>query len=170
MKTKLTAIGLGLAMSATAGIAQAATSCGMNSGEAATGKPILVGGIHGNAAPGDFSASTQAAAAYFKCVNANGGINGRPIEYLVENDQWNPELAAQAAAKLQHPNIVGVIDRGTTVDGKRPYIAFEFVDGETASELLRSAGGKLPEREALVLEDANCRPRHSRRSAGRRRS
>ena len=74
--------------------------CGANTGEAASGAPILVGGIHGNAAPGDFSAATDAAAAYFKCVNANGGIGGRPIEYMVENDQWNPELAAQAAAKL----------------------------------------------------------------------
>ncbi|MCA8869055.1 MAG: ABC transporter substrate-binding protein [Rhodobacteraceae bacterium] len=117
MKTKLTAIGLGLAMSATAGIAQAATSCGMNSGEAATGKPILVGGIHGNAAPGDFSASTQAAAAYFKCVNANGGINGRPIEYLVENDQWNPELAAQAAAKLiDDKKVVAIVGNGSFVE------------------------------------------------------
>ncbi|RYB99371.1 ABC transporter substrate-binding protein, partial [Ciceribacter ferrooxidans] len=34
------------------------------------------------------------------CVNANGGINGRPIEYLVEDDQWNPEVAAQVATKL----------------------------------------------------------------------
>ena len=74
--------------------------CGMNTGEAATGTPIIVGGIHGNAAPGDFSASTDAAKAYFDCVNANGGINGRPVDYRVENDQWNPELAAQAAAKL----------------------------------------------------------------------
>ncbi|MGB0507610.1 MAG: ABC transporter substrate-binding protein [Pikeienuella sp.] len=74
--------------------------CGMNTGEAATGEPVIVGGIHGNGAPGDFSASTDAAKAYFDCVNANGGINGRPIDYRVENDQWNPELAAQAAAKL----------------------------------------------------------------------
>ncbi|KAE9630097.1 ABC transporter substrate-binding protein [Parasedimentitalea maritima] len=88
---------IGVAM---AGLAAAAPSCGSNTGEAATGEPIIVGGIHGNAAPGDFSASTDAAAAYFSCVNANGGINGRPIDYRVENDQWNPELASQAAAKL----------------------------------------------------------------------
>ncbi|MCG8556039.1 MAG: ABC transporter substrate-binding protein, partial [Proteobacteria bacterium] len=81
-------------------MAEDGPSCGMNTGEAATGEPIKVGGIHGNAAPGDFSSSTDAAAAYFACVNANGGIHGRPIEYLVENDQWNPELAGQAAAKL----------------------------------------------------------------------
>lgn len=74
--------------------------CGANTGEAATGEPIIVGGIHGNAAPGDWTSSTDSAAAYFACVNANGGIHGRPIDYRVENDQWNPENAAQAAAKL----------------------------------------------------------------------
>ncbi|WP_299151679.1 ABC transporter substrate-binding protein [uncultured Tateyamaria sp.] len=79
---------------------ESAPQCGTNTGEAATGEPIKVGGIHGNAAPGDFSSSTDSAAAYFSCVNANGGIHGRPIEYLVENDQWNPELAGQAASKL----------------------------------------------------------------------
>lgn len=82
------------------GIAAAEEICGANTGEAATGTPIKIGGIHGNAAPGDFSSATDAAAAYFACVNANGGIDGRPIDYMVENDQWNPELAAQAAAKL----------------------------------------------------------------------
>ncbi|MEZ6189423.1 MAG: serine/threonine-protein kinase [Planctomycetota bacterium] len=75
------------------------------------------------------------------------------------------ELEAQAAAKLQHPNLVGVIDRGTTLDGKRPYIAFEYVDGETASQLLDAAGGKLPEREALsichaVAEALVCAEQH----------
>ncbi len=74
--------------------------CGLDNGLLATGESIKVGGIYGNAAPGDFSAATDAAGAYFKCVNENGGIHGRPIEYMVENDQWNPELAAQAAAKL----------------------------------------------------------------------
>ena len=43
--------------------AQAGPSCGANTGAAASGDPIIVGGIHGNAAPGDFSASTDAAAA-----------------------------------------------------------------------------------------------------------
>lgn len=101
-----------------AGQAMADTpSCGMNSGEAATGAPIIVGGIHGNAAPGDFSASTDAAAAYFDCVNANGGINGRPIDYRVENDQWNPELAAQAAATLVNDDAaVALVSNGSFIE------------------------------------------------------
>ncbi|AZV78395.1 hypothetical protein EBB79_11250 [Parasedimentitalea marina] len=101
---------LNIVLSATAGLfglavadqAATAPSCGANTGAAATGKPVIVGGIHGTAAPCDFSTSTDAVAAYFSCFNANGGIIGRPIDYRVENDQWTPELAAQVAAKLVH--------------------------------------------------------------------
>jgi branched-chain amino acid transport system substrate-binding protein len=94
-----------------------AGDCGANTGVAATGAPIWWAASHGNAAPGDFSASTQAAAAYFACVNANGGIHGRPIEYLVENDQWNPELAAQAASKLiTDRGVVAMVGNGSFVE------------------------------------------------------
>jgi len=90
--------------------------CGLATGEAATGDPIKVGGINGNAPPGDFSGGTDAAAAYFACVNANGGINGRPIEYMVENDQWNPELAGQVATKLvKDEGVVALVGNGSVV-------------------------------------------------------
>jgi len=64
---------LNIVLSATAGLfglavadqAAAAPSCGASTGAAATGKPIIVGGIHGTAAPCDFSASTDEAAANF---------------------------------------------------------------------------------------------------------
>jgi branched-chain amino acid transport system substrate-binding protein len=74
--------------------------CGLSNGKPATGKPIPLGGIVGRTGPSDFSSPGDAAAAYFKCVNANGGINGRPIEYFLEDDAWKPEQAAAAAAKL----------------------------------------------------------------------
>ncbi|MGH1447564.1 MAG: ABC transporter substrate-binding protein [Cognatishimia sp.] len=91
--------------------------CGLNTGTAATGDPIKVGGINGNAPPGDFSGGTDGAAAYFDCVNANGGINGRPIEYIVENDQWNPELAGQVATKLvKDENVVALVGNGSVVE------------------------------------------------------
>ncbi|MEZ5652361.1 MAG: ABC transporter substrate-binding protein [Burkholderiaceae bacterium] len=117
MKTKTT-IGLLLAgLLAVPALATAAPECGANTGKPAAGKPIKIGGIHGNAAPGDFSSATDAAAAYFKCVNANGGVHGRPIQYMVENDQWNPELAAQAAAKLvKDQGVVAVVGNGSFVE------------------------------------------------------
>jgi branched-chain amino acid transport system substrate-binding protein len=80
--------------------AAAAPVCGLGNGQKATGQPIEIGGIVGRTGPADFSSSGDAAAAYFKCVNDNGGIKGRPISYTLEDDAWKPEQAAQAAAKL----------------------------------------------------------------------
>ena len=91
--------------------------CGPGAGKPAAGQPIKVGGIFGNAAPGDFSSATKSAAAYFACVNASGGIHGRPVQYLVENDQWNPELAAQAASKLvQDQKVVAMVGNASFVE------------------------------------------------------
>ena len=102
---------------AIAGQAAAAVTCGANTGQAATGAPIIIGGIYADGAPGDWSSSTDAAAAYFACVNANGGINGRPIEYSVENDQWAPEAAAQAAAKLVNDKkAVALVGNGSFIE------------------------------------------------------
>lgn len=121
MKLKTTLLALpaiaGLAMMSVAGAASAATNCGLNTGKAADGAPVIVGGIFGNGAPGDWSSSTDSAAAYFACVNANGGLNGRPIKYIIQDDQWNPEAAAQAAAKLVNDNkAVALVGSGSFVE------------------------------------------------------
>lgn len=101
MKIRWKGLFAGLALTtASAAAAHAAPSCGDNSGKPATGEPIVIGAITGKTGPDDFSNSTRAAKAYFDCLNANGGIKGRPIRYLVEDDQWNPEIAAQLASKL----------------------------------------------------------------------
>ena len=55
---------------------------------------------------------------------------------------------ARAVARLSHPNIVTVIDRGD--DDGRQYIVFEHVDGENLKELVLRTG-KLPVRRALEL-------------------
>jgi branched-chain amino acid transport system substrate-binding protein len=75
-------------------------TCGLNNGKVATGEPIQLGAVVGKTGPADFSSPAQAADAFFKCVNKNGGINGRPIAYSIEDDGWKPEQAAQVAAKL----------------------------------------------------------------------
>src|SRR6516225_11651745 len=54
---------------------------------------------------------------------------------------------ARAVAQLSHPHIVGVIDAGE--DEGRPYIVFEFVDGETLKERIRKHG-QLPVAEAVA--------------------
>jgi eukaryotic-like serine/threonine-protein kinase len=55
---------------------------------------------------------------------------------------------ARSAARLQHPNIVTVIDRGEE-DG-RQYIVFEHIDGENLKEFLVRKG-RLEVREALEI-------------------
>jgi serine/threonine-protein kinase len=55
---------------------------------------------------------------------------------------------ARAAAKLSHPNIVTVIDRGEA-DG-RQFIVFEYVDGQNLKQLIQ-VRGRLPVRDALEL-------------------
>src|SRR5436305_935009 len=54
---------------------------------------------------------------------------------------------ARAVAQLSHPNIVGVIDAGE--DESRPYIVFEYVEGETLKERIRRLG-RLPIAEAVA--------------------
>ena len=74
--------------------------CGAATGKAATGEAIVIGGIVSVTGPDNFSSSGLAAQAYFKCLDANGGINGRPIKYMLEDDAWSPEQSSQDAAKL----------------------------------------------------------------------
>jgi eukaryotic-like serine/threonine-protein kinase len=54
---------------------------------------------------------------------------------------------ARAVAQLSHPHIVGVIDAGE--DESRPYIVFEYVEGETLKERIRRLG-RLPIAEAVA--------------------
>jgi serine/threonine-protein kinase len=54
---------------------------------------------------------------------------------------------ARSAARLSHPNLVAVIDAGE--DQGRPYIVFEYVEGETLKNRIQSEGG-LPVDEAIA--------------------
>ncbi|HWF50597.1 MAG TPA: protein kinase [Solirubrobacteraceae bacterium] len=54
---------------------------------------------------------------------------------------------ARAVAQLNHPHIVGVIDAGE--DEGRPYIVFEYVEGETLKERIRRHG-RLEISEAIA--------------------
>ena len=94
-----------------------APKCGLNNGKAATGEPIQLGAVVGKTGPADFSSPAQAADAYFKCVNKNGGINGRPIIYSIEDDAWKPEQAAQVAAKLvKDKKVVAMVGNSSFVE------------------------------------------------------
>jgi len=64
----------------------------------------------------DFSSAPRAATAYFACVNANGGINGRPVSLDVRDDALNPQKAAEFAAKFaSDPSVVAMVGDATFV-------------------------------------------------------
>ena len=58
---------------------------------------------------------------------------------------------ARAVAQLSHPHIVGVIDAGDDQDPThpRPYIVFEYIEGETLKDRIRRLG-RLPVAEAVA--------------------
>lgn len=69
-------------------------------------------------------------------------------EVIGEPDQLERfRREARAAAKLSHPHIVTVIDAGE--ENNRPYIVFEFVEGETLKQRIKSSG-PLPVTEAVA--------------------
>ena len=96
---------------------QASGACGLGTGEAATGEPIKIGAIVTNVPGIDFTWIGGMAGAYFQCVNDNGGINGRPIEFIMEEEQIDPQQIAQLATKLiEQDGVVGLVGNTSIID------------------------------------------------------
>src|SRR5919201_6981116 len=69
-------------------------------------------------------------------------------EFASDSDQLERfRREARAVAQLSHPHIVGVIDAGE--DEGRPYIVFEFVEGETLKQRINELG-RLPVDESVA--------------------
>jgi serine/threonine protein kinase/beta-lactam-binding protein with PASTA domain len=97
------------------------------------------------------------------------GVGGMATVYLAEDSSLGRKVAlkvmaeryaedgefverfrreAQAAARLNHPNIIAVYDRGEA-DG-RPYIAMEYLQGRTLKQVIQKEGPLPPERAIAV--------------------
>jgi serine/threonine-protein kinase len=63
---------------------------------------------------------------------------------------WAFRREARASAKLDHPNVVRVLD---VVDGEVPFLVLELLEGQTLAERLRR-GGALPPLEAAGIAAA----------------
>jgi ABC-type branched-subunit amino acid transport system substrate-binding protein len=91
---------------AAAVLALGVAACGSSDEGAATpgvtDKLVTVGGhfpLTGPAAPG-YSEIPQAIDAYFKHVNANGGINGRQLKFISRDDGYNPTNTVKVTKQL----------------------------------------------------------------------
>lgn len=132
--------------------------CGLANGEPATGDPIKVGAIATASGGVDFSSSPKATAAYFDCVNDNGGINGRPISYAFQDDQLDPTKTAQLAARYAaDDDVVGLV-------GDATFIGCDVANAEYAKAGLYSITGVgVPQAcfSSSNLAPVNAGPRQS---------
>ncbi|CEA08587.1 hypothetical protein BN1051_01943 [Arthrobacter saudimassiliensis] len=132
---------------ASAAAALALTSCSASGGTAAaeaapgvTDTTVTVGThqpLTGPAAAG-YSTISPATRAYFDYVNANGGINGRTIEYLVKDDGYNPANTQSAVRELVLQEEVFALVGGL---GTPPHSAvLDFLNDNEVPDLFVASG------------------------------
>ena len=92
--------------------------CGALPAAAAPGaKPIKVGAISSLSGGSTFPESSRAAKAYFDAINAQGGLDGRRIEYVSLDERMSPAVAAEAARVLVNdPEIVALAGSSGVLD------------------------------------------------------
>ena len=106
-----------------------------------------------------------------KVFRGTDKVLGRTIAVKVLSPQFADDEAfvarfrreAQAAAALNHPNIVGVFDTGSQ-NGVH-YIVMEYVEGRTLRDVIRADAPLLPQR-ALEITDAVAQALGSAHEAG----
>jgi len=83
----------------------------------------------------------------------------RPVAVKRLHARWqdDPELAerfrreAQVVARLSHPHLVQLLDRGEEVEG--PYLVFELVEGRDLKSILRDSGPFPPAEAARICSE-----------------
>jgi branched-chain amino acid transport system substrate-binding protein len=94
-----------------------APKCGAGTGQKATGEPIKLGAIATKQPGTDFTDIPNMAKAFFDCVNDNGGINGRPIQYIIETEQTDPGQVASLARKLvESEKVLGIVGNTSIIE------------------------------------------------------
>jgi branched-chain amino acid transport system substrate-binding protein len=100
--------------------------CGLGNGKPANGPPIKIGAIATKQPGTDFTEGTDGAEAYFECVNENGGINGRPIEFILETEQTDPGQIANAVVKLaESEKVLGIFGNFSIIEGAVNHTYYE---------------------------------------------
>jgi branched-chain amino acid transport system substrate-binding protein len=116
------------------------SQCGTKPGVKATGTPIPLGGIVTNQSGTSFTDIAYMANAYFSCVNDNGGINGHPIKYYIEEEQSNPtQIASEAAQLVDTDHVVGIVGNTSIIECSVDYkywqkLGYDIIDSGIAPE------------------------------------
>ncbi|MDX1429530.1 MAG: serine/threonine-protein kinase, partial [Rhodothermales bacterium] len=81
---------------------------------------------------------------------------------LSEDDRARFYREAKSAAQLHHPHIAAVFEidevtiEGLADEGKRPFIAMEFIDGESLQERIRSGPMRIEESVRIAAQVAHA--------------
>ncbi|MET1073022.1 MAG: ABC transporter substrate-binding protein, partial [Umezawaea sp.] len=156
-RRSVTAIALAcaLVLAACGGAGETPAAGNGDQGEPAPGvtdTSVLIGThqpLTGPAAPG-YSKISVGAKAVYSYINDNGGINGRKIDYKVEDDGYNPTKTVEVVKKLvlQDKVFALVGGLGTPTHSK----VVEYLNTEGVPDLLVSSG-------ALMWDDVAKAPK-----------
>ena len=140
MHRKLTLILLVLAASLTVGVGAAlAGTTGGKDDPGVTPKTILLGGtapLTGLAS--SYASISRGAEAYFKYVNARGGVNGRTITYRVLDDGYNAAQAVPLTRQLvEQDKVFAIFNAARHREQPRRAAVPQPVEGAAAVRRLR---------------------------------
>ncbi|NPC98016.1 ABC transporter substrate-binding protein [Nocardioides sp. zg-DK7169] len=96
--------------------------------------------LTGVAAPG-YSEIPTGAQAYFDYVNANGGVHGRQIEYLVKDDGYNPTNTSKVTNELVLQDEIFAMVGGLGTPTHSAVV--DFLNGEGVPDLFVSSGSLM---------------------------
>ena len=87
--------------------------------EPAAGKPVLIGAHLDQAKQASYYSLLQKDAIdlFVKQFNEAGGINGRPVQVLFEDDENNPVTTATKVDKLASAGVLYIISIGSSATG-----------------------------------------------------
>lgn len=131
-----------LALLAASALALAACSTpGMDDATPGVTDDTVVIGTHqpltGPAAAG-YSTISAATSAYFAYVNANGGVNGRQIEYIVKDDAYDPANTQTAVRELVTEDKVFAVVNGLGTPTHTSVL--DYLDQQGVPDLFVSSG------------------------------
>lgn len=113
----LTLAACGSASSPTSSASSSSSSAQAAPVSTAKGTPIVVGSVNALSGPVTFPEASAAAAAVFKRVNAQGGINGHPIKYIPVDDGSDATKGAAAARQLvSSDHAVGMVGSASLLE------------------------------------------------------
>ncbi|MET7924569.1 ABC transporter substrate-binding protein [Streptomyces sp. NPDC005349] len=122
-------------------LALTANACGTKSPAAGDDKIIKIGAWYPLTGPlASFGIPERAGAdAYFKSVNARGGINGRTIDWVVKDNANDPQQTVQIARRLVDQD--GVVAIVATNGTSQTQATFPFVLEQKKVPVLNTLGG-----------------------------